>query len=128
MTPAAGVHTHREGLCQPEVAPAPPHSARIEGGAGEKLHPALWMRDLGAHLPLLRTLCIWGELIYGKGRWGLHSHPALLGGGKCVSSPVLSLPPETAPGAVTNGLGEGGSGAPGGSGDSQEAQQGLKAA
>lgn len=64
----------------------------------------------------------------GKGDGGLHSHPALLGGGKCVNSPAPSLPPETAQGAVTNELGEGGSRAPGGSGDSQEAQQGLKAA
>lgn len=45
-----------------------------------------------------------GELIYGKGGWGYcSSHPALLGGGKCVSSPG-SWPASgnTAQGSVTN--------------------------
>lgn len=52
-----------------------------------------------------------GELIYGKGGWGASSsHPALPGGGKCVSSPG-SWPASgnAAQGSVTNRAGRRGS-------------------
>lgn len=73
-----------------------------------------------------------GELIYGKGGWGAcSSHPALLGGGKCVSSPS-SWPASgnAAQGSVTNpGSSRGSLSTEGESGDLQGSRAGgLEAA